>query len=282
MRKRRTNITLPLLIVLLALLSSTSGCIDEPLHYNDDHLLPPSFEPQVISVAENTVLIVETNKSYTNISIALQKINQSQTLAIGPGIYTKPITIEKSITMKAANYSDPPVFELKSTENSSVMITINASHCTLKYLVIQKENQSDQEVFSTGLLIQSTDTIIENNSIHHFFYGLRLPPYTSKNHIAGNIFANNTDGIETVNSLRNTISQNIFENNSRFGVYVGWNSKHNFIQNNIFDNNHEAVRLYSCSQNTVTSNALYNNTYGVRECCGAEGKNTITNNFYKY
>ena len=269
MKKEKKIKKWPLLLVIPILIICFIGCVQEPV----DSL----NESQIIAVAENTVLILELNNSYSNITEALEVIHEGQTPLIGPGVYTKPIILEKSITMKAADPLDRPVFLLESRNYSRVMITINASHCTLEHIIVKGTGFSNQDNITTGILIQSSNNEIEQVDIYQFFYGLRLQVYTNDNSITQSRFTNNTDGIELIFSLSNTITNNIFENNTRFGLYVGYHAQYNQIQDNVFNMNHEAIRLYGSSQNTVSSNDLYKNTYGIEECCGAIG-NTIKNN----
>lgn len=246
-------------ILLLAV--SLTGCLEE----ND---LPTNCA------------IIDGKGEYTSIQDAIDAASDGDTITIYEGTYFETLTLNKSLSLIGGSKHKPILMYNKNATGS--IISINANNCKIEGLALSCYiNYLDIAGTVTGIKISSSNNKISNNTISNTYYGMELARHQNNNVISYNVVANNTEGIEGLQTSYNDISHNNFSNSSVYGVYLGLESTQNTVSFNTFFGNIEAVRLKGVHLNTVTQNILIDNKEGIKECCGAEGKNTITPNTYR-
>jgi parallel beta-helix repeat protein len=89
------------------------------------------------------------------------------------------------------------------------------------------------------LIEASQGNTITNNTIRHYQYGIRLFWSADYNTISNNIIDNNSKyGIYFESpSNENQIHKNIISNNSLYGIFFQWSAQNNHIYHNTFINN---------------------------------------------
>ncbi len=118
---------------------------------------------------------------------------------------------------------------------------------------------------------RSNYNVITRNVIGPIFYMGVFAYASDYNIFSGNTFYQNYRGITLLNSERNVVVQNKFVNNSRGGLWAYEQSCHNIITENIVDNNQKYGLAIECENdwenkhnNTLSKNLIRNNLeYGI-------------------
>lgn len=132
------------------------------------------------------------------------------------------------------------------------------------------------------------NTISGNKVNDNGYSGIYIDNNCDNNTLLGNT-ANNKftlnqfNGIFLDNSVNNTLSLNIANNNSQYGILFNQNSNNNRISENILNNNGFAGILFdtTCMNNTVLENTIYNNGQnGIITNDGCDNNKIIKNYLY--
>ena len=86
---------------------------------------------------------------------------------------------------------------------------------------------------------------------------------TSGHTFMDNIFTITSRGIHLYFSSENTITTNLFYDNSKSGVYVEVGENNTISENELYDNTDEALYLTGCGSSNIESNAIHNNGKGI-------------------
>jgi len=134
-----------------------------------------------------------------------------------------------------------------------------------------------------GLLLWTTNTIIENNTVNsNANDGIHLQG-GSNNTLKNNTANSNTEfGIHLESSSNNTIMNNIANSNNDDGIYL-WYSSNNNLTNNIANyNDDDGINFFCIIGGTPEDNILINNTANSNSNCGinveASSRNALKDN----
>jgi nitrous oxidase accessory protein len=229
------------------------------------------------TASKNTTIFVDDdgNADYKTIQEAIEAATEGDTIFVYSGMYHENIEVDKSLIING----EDKVSTIINGESNEDLIKIFADGVTLSGFTIQQSMYK-----SNGINIYSNYNIIENNIIQNNQYdailldglyesGSFLVPPPSNNIIRGNIIRNNRGkGISmwggdiflprfrniglTLNTINNTITKNVIENNHH-GVYLAAaTSKTSIILNEFNGNNISVAPMYS-RFNTITKNNFF-------------------------
>ncbi|MDG6229685.1 MAG: NosD domain-containing protein [Candidatus Thermoplasmatota archaeon] len=200
---------------------------------------------------ENTLYVdSKGTKDYTSIQEAINDAMENQTIFVYEGIYYEHIVINKSINLKGQN-----------KEN-----TIIDGNYSGNIILIEK----DCTVNITGFTFQRSGTGTNNA-------GIQIK--SDNNLIKGNIFYMNANGIYTSYANYNRFENNIFDSNTKYGMYIYTSSNHVQTIGNIFIDNYCGLRVKGSNNNNITRNIFQDNKEGMYFCCGAR-TNTVYHNTF--
>lgn len=181
---------------------------------------------------------------FQNITTAIEKASQNTSIFVYNGTYQDHIEInEKNITLTGEN---PYSTILEGNGDDDVIFILK-----------------DGQIIS-GFTIKNTSTLESNDE--HAGIDIR----SDENTITNNIFINTTCGIYIRYGDKNNIAQNIFRNNSKYGVYLESRSDENNLAHNVFVNNRYGLRIRGSNFCRVSYNAFLDNKYGEYLCCGTK------------
>ena len=129
-------------------------------------------------------------------------------------------------------------------------------------------------------LINSSNNMIEFNTINNNWDGIQLDPESSDNNIYKNTIANNRNGISiSFLSENNIISENKLNNNTNYGVGLFWyiaSPSNICIFGNQIENSKIGITISLASTNRIEENSILNNELGI--LLSGSSKNIITHN----
>jgi len=167
------------------------------------------FHPIETCSAAGEALHVGIGQTYSNIQDAINAANESDTIYVHSGIYSKNLTIEKSISIISTGGSSAAT--IKNSNTNLNTIEIKADNVTISGFTIRQTGSS----YSCIILNSVSDCTIKNNVIKD---------------------ADGANGLYLINSDSNTIQDNTIENN-HIGIYLESNSNSNTIKSNNIQNN---------------------------------------------
>jgi parallel beta-helix repeat protein len=169
----------------------------------------------------------------------------------GSGTYSDPYVIEDlEIDGEGSGYC---IF----IENSDVYFRIE--NCTL----YNSGGSPTYDDAAIKLLNVDNSQLINNNCSSNVL-GLNLV-YCDKNTISENVINDNSwSGMRLIESDHNIISGNSVNNNNNYGILTCSESDFTNISKNVLENN-KIVGIYSngCKNNTISGNTVYNSLHGI-------------------
>ncbi|UCC33309.1 MAG: right-handed parallel beta-helix repeat-containing protein [Candidatus Bathyarchaeota archaeon] len=239
-------------------------------------LLTLSYDVQQVSAEARTWTVDDDGPAdYHTIQGAVDAAEEGDTIFVYNGTYYETVFVEKSLSLVGEHRSGTIIDGERTgtvvhANNTSVVITgftiRNSSdypHTGISLKDSRNSNVTDNMIFNCteGIrMYNSTDTIVEHNTIAANYGGI---------HLAGN-------------SHINLITHNVIDSNS-WGIYLD-NSSDNLLRGNSLTNNSwTAIDLFQseCENNILSGNIIANNGNGVRSYNGASG-NTIRDNVIMY
>jgi len=219
---------------------------------------------------KNYYVSIDGTGNYTSIQGAIDSASNNDTIYVSEGTYFENILISKPIELIG---EDKNTTKIDGSSYRSV-IFISADYVKISGFTITNSSRD-----SEGIRIRANyNTISDCNISSNKNYGIYLDanPTATNNIINFNIFSNNNYGMYTQLAKSNSISSNIFTNNTLYGLYLVTASDNNLISDNKFTGNNYSIRIKGSIKNTVIKNLIINNDKGVYFCCGA--KNNIAYN----
>jgi parallel beta-helix repeat protein len=200
---------------------------------------------------ENTLYVdSKGTKDYTNIQEAINDAMENQTIFVYEGTYYEHIVINKSIDLKGQNKEK----------------TIIDGNYTGTIILIEKDCTAN----ITGFTIRRSGTGTSNA-------GIQIK--SDYNIIKDNIFYMNANGIYTSYANYNRFENNLFDSNTKYGMYIYTSSNYVETIENIFVDNNCGLRVKGSNNNNITRNIFKDNKQGMYFCCGAR-TNTVYHNTF--
>ena len=244
-------------------------------------------------------------KDFKSIQDAINNASNGDTIVVSEGIYYEFLYIDKSVNLRGFKYTIISPRNVALNENS--IICINADNCSINGLTLI---DNDFEIYTIGININSSNNMIEGNSLfklnHGIYikgnvngyvftgnnisnnvisncsYGIFIYGYAKNNTIFNNDLIDNTNGIYLQYFINNSILENYAYSNTAYGIYIGSRSDGNIVSRNVCNNNMYGIRFKGVSFNEIFLNRLENNEIGLYSCCGSTDntiyKNTLINN----
>jgi nitrous oxidase accessory protein len=186
---------------------------------------------------EETRLVVKPEGPYTTIEAALEAATENDTIEVHSGVYSGPLTVEKSVTLIGI---DMPVID-GGGEGTVVIIT--ADDVTMRGFTIRNSGQNNSHEDS-GLVIQADRVTVEDNLLEDVLFGI--------------YFADAADGI-----ARNNIVRGYDLDLARRGDGIRvW-----FSSNVLLENNHVSITrdilIWFADDITIIGNTFKDARYGL-------------------
>jgi nitrous oxidase accessory protein len=202
--------------------------------------------------------------NYTTIQSAVDAASNGDTVYVYAGTYNENIIVDKSITLMG---EDRDVTMIKGN-NLNATVEITAESINLRGFTIKNDGSQDG-VYTSTSAHNFTDNIftITSRGIHLY--------YSSENTITSNLFYNNThSGVYMDVGQNNTISENEFYNNTDEALYLtGCGTS--YIERNMIHNNGKGIHALEANGNIIRNNVIESNTYGIHFA----GMITVHSNF---
>ncbi|WP_048080198.1 right-handed parallel beta-helix repeat-containing protein [Methanobacterium arcticum] len=216
----------------------------------------------------NTVVDINTNKTYSSIQSAINAASPYDTIQVGSGIYTENIVINKTVTLVSVSGGNAIIQPLNQL---NPILTLNCNNITVQGFNIMGATNSSG-VYLNGVL----NCNVVGNSLNGNYYGVYIYGSSSNNIISGNTITNSTYSGINLNSNNNTIQNNSLTGNLRGMLLVG--SNYNTIQNNTINTGFYGIGLNNADSNIFQNNIMTNSTsYGLNIQNGSNN-NIIQNN----
>jgi nitrous oxidase accessory protein len=216
------------------------------------------------SISARTI-VVGKDQPITSIRKAIGLAKEKDTILVQSGIYKEGnILINKNIILLGQNY---PVLD---GENKFEILTVSGVNITIKGFQFQNCGQSAMNDFASIKVIDSKNTLIEDNRVINSFFGIHFSnssfvtirhntvsgsPTSEQNTgngihlwkcnnalIENNHVTGHRDGIYFEFVTESTIQNNLSEKNIRYGLHFMFSNDDNYL-NNTFNNNGAGVAV---------------------------------------
>ena len=244
------------LILLVTLALDVQSARAEPKTWTVDGDGPADFhtiQEAINAAEEGDTIFVNNGKYYENVivdkTVSLVGEHKNKTIIDGGKKGTVVHVGSKSVVVAGftiRNSGDYPYsgIDLKDSNNSNITDNI-INNCT-----------------EGILLYNSTDTVVEHNTMTYNYGGIHLAGSSYGNIVTHNAISSNSWGINMDNSSDNILTENTLTNNSWTGIDL-FQSKceNNTLSGNIITSNGNGIRSYNrASNNTIKNNiVMYNN-----------------------
>ena len=216
------------------------------------------------SISARTILVGK-DQPITSIRKAIGLAKEKDTILVQSGIYKEGnILINKNIILLGQNY---PVLD---GENKFEILTVSGVNITIKGFQFQNCGQSAMNDFASIKVIDSKNTLIEDNRVINSFFGIHFSnssfvtirhntvsgsPTSEQNTgngihlwkcnhalIDNNHVTGHRDGIYFEFVTESNIQNNLSEKNIRYGLHFMFSNDDNYL-NNTFSNNGAGVAV---------------------------------------
>jgi nitrous oxidase accessory protein len=214
-------------------------------------LLIALLQARIVS-ADEVVISAE------NLPAAIAAAADGDTLYVNGGRYHGSLVIDKQLALIGQNW---PVLD---GDNSGTVLTIHGASSTISGFLIENSGDSlDQE--NTGLAIEATDVLIENNRFENTLFGIYL------RHADGSTIRGNTISSKALDVQRRGDPIRIWysndvtveQNDVRLGRdVVLWYSERLIIRHNRVEAGRYGLHFMYCDDALIEQNSLLNNSVG--------------------
>jgi nitrous oxidase accessory protein len=230
------------------------------------------------------------------IQSAVNGANPDDTIAIAGGTYQEHVVIDKSLTL----IGQDRVATIIDGSNTGDVVLITADYVKLKDLSIINSGDSipEQIDWEAGVELYGVSNCVMEYCLFYNNGGAGLAATgASQNSIQGCSFTNNYAGIYFyeaeehygIDNLENTIIDNIFINNLRYGIKFehtgGLHHTMNTIQENFFGYSLFGISMIMSEQNDISFNNFNYHQYRAIDlwrCMGGGDGNIIHHNAFVY
>jgi len=230
-----------LVIILLILISTYSGCIEET----------PKKKSNKIYVDING------KGDFTSIQDAINASKDGNIIIVRSGTYYEKLNINKSINL-IGEEKNTTVISRSNSGDIGNLLTLETNNSRIENFTF---NNGSSSLLSCILLTRSFNNTIKNNNIIGFNHGIYVLSYSDKNTISNNFISNNNYGIRIKGCHFNNVSKNIIKNNER-GVYCCCGAEYNEIYYNNFFENYEYNGIESSSLTNYWDNNYWDDYNG--------------------
>ena len=175
----------------------------------------------------------------SSIQSAINSALDGDVIRVEPGTYVGNLVIKKRISLEGVGAPT-----LRGDAGGSV-ITILADGCTVRGFIIEHSG-GDLTREDSGVLLKSSNNIIEDNELRDILYGIYL-------------FASHSNTLR-----RNRIHgrPELEEGDRGAGLHL-WNSPDNIIEDNTISETRDGLYVQSCNGNQMRRNHVTNVRYGL-------------------
>jgi parallel beta-helix repeat protein len=192
--------------------------------------------------------------NYTTIQSAINAASDGDTIYVYAGTYNENINVTVSIRIIGAGRAVTTI----QGNNAFPTVKIFRQNILIQGFTIK----NDGSQFGIETTTSSSQHQFRDNILTRVSRGINLY-YSSDNTITGNLFYDNTlTGVYTDVGMNCTISNNEFYNNTVNGVYLN-GSGITYIENNTFRNNGNGIYCFADNNNFFTNNVIEFNSYGI-------------------
>lgn len=221
---------------------------------------------------------VDTGRDYETIQDAIDAIEtlEGHTIRVDAGIYPEHVTVNKSLTLLGEDRSTTII---DGSETGTVVV-VTANNVRISGFTLRNGGAYFDD---KGIrLDHSSSAIINGNVITNITWGIWLN-YAVHNIVSENIIQDSTfGGVYLGDSANNSISCNIIEDNSWYGMWLE-RSDNNTIDENIVIENGIGISLaIDSNDNAVSCNTIEDNDEGIHLFSSSNNiyENTMTSNLY--
>lgn len=193
-----------------------------------------------VSTARSETLIVSAdNQAFQSIQQAINAASDGDLIQVRAGVYTGNLVLNKQITLEGIG---GPVLR---GEGKDSVVTVLADGCTVRGFIIEHCG-GDLTREDSGVLLKSSNNLIENNELRDILYGIYL--YSSR----GNTLRRNR--------IRGRAELEVGERGA--GLHL-WNSPDNTIEDNIITEERDGIYIQNCNDNRIRRNRVSDLRYGL-------------------
>eukprot|EP01063_Lacrimia_lanifica_P029030 TRINITY_DN4359_c0_g1_i1.p2 TRINITY_DN4359_c0_g1~~TRINITY_DN4359_c0_g1_i1.p2 ORF type:complete len:730 (+),score=345.05 TRINITY_DN4359_c0_g1_i1:65-2254(+) len=231
-----------------------------------------------------------------SIQAAIDAASPGDAIVIEPGTYSKPINVNKNVTLTAADHDRRPVIQVEDR----TVVTLNST-AELEYLVIRQRKSSDGDGkwvaadFRSGsakmrhcdlsshggaciTIHKTADPLIQKCSIHD---GAQAGVYLfdgAKGVLEHNDIHNNTyAALLLKRGAQPVVRHNKIRDGRDTGVFICHDSHGTIHRNEIFNNGGSGVVVKAGGLPTISENHIHSNTQAGVFLCDRGGGNVIDN-----
>lgn len=189
--------------------------------------------------ARSETLIVGADHAFQSIQQAINAASNGDLIQVRAGVYTGNLVLNKRITLEGIS---GPILR---GEGKDSVVTVLADGCTVRGFVIERSG-GDLTREDSGVLLKSSNNLIENNELRDILYGIYL--YSS----SGNTLRRNR--------IRGRAELEVGERGA--GLHL-WNSPDNTIEDNVISDERDGIYIQNCNDNRIRRNRVTNLRYGL-------------------
>jgi nitrous oxidase accessory protein len=201
-----------------------------------------------------TLVVGGPDAQFQSIQPAINAAHAGDTIEVRAGIYEGNLTLDKQITLEGAGRPT-----LRGGGVASV-ITVFADQSVVRGFVIEHCG-GDLTREDSGILLKSSNNIIEDNELRDILYGIYL--YSSH----GNALRRNR--------IRGRAE--LEEGDRGAGLHL-WNSPDNIIEDNVISEERDGMYIQSCNGNQIRRNRVSHLRYGLHYMFS--DRNIFEDNFF--
>ncbi len=193
---------------------------------------------------------------YTRIQDAIDNASAGDMILVYSGTYYETVNVNKQLILIGIDSAGgKPVVDAGGDGNA---ITLNANGITLDGFNARNSGSCWP---CAGILVSSSNNVIENNNASNNYLGIFLLPSYNNNTLIRNTASYNIIGID-LRSNNNSLNGNVASNNNGQGFGEGIileYSNNNSLNGNIASNNNIGIDFYGSSYNILSGNNASNN-----------------------
>lgn len=192
---------------------------------------------------------------YSQIQLAVNDSNISDTISIMPGTFIENIMIDKSLNLVGSGIDQTYVVASDLNFNT---ISFYGDNMNISFLTVSGAGDIIANIKRAGIYSESSNySNISSVKVSNNYYGIYTT--TSKTALIANNFAyNNSIGFFTILSNNLKINNNTAWEN-RYGGIVSFSSNNQLGSNVLRDNGLDGFQLWDSNSNTVNNNTAINN-----------------------
>lgn len=192
-----------------------------------------------LSAKGETLTVGGGDAQFPSVQEAIDVASSGDVIQVRAGVYTGNLILNKQITIEGI---DRPVLR---GQGSGSVVMIVADGCAVRGFIIEHCG-GDLTSEDSGILLKSSNNLIEDNKLQDILYGIYL--YSSH----GNTLRRN--------QIRGRAE--LKEGERGAGLHL-WNSPDNIIEDNIISEERDGIYIQNCNGNQIRRNRVTNLRYGL-------------------